>query len=87
MTVGKGGKICCFLVGKGGKDYKTHSALTYFMSTSFFKRALVFSNHNVSAEGDVIYLPMYMTMFLNKEEIIANIESDSLSQLKPPYEK
>ncbi len=72
---------------KSGKDYKIHSALTYFMSTAFFKNALVFSTHNMSTDGNVTYPPIYMTMFLNKEENIDKLSIDDLSRLKPPQSK
>ena len=57
---------------KSGKDYQTHSALNYFMSVKEFSKAFVLSNFNVSRKGDVIYYPIYMTMFIKNE--IAEID-------------
>lgn len=66
---------------KSGKDYRKHSALTYFMTTNYFDKAFVLSNYNVRTEGDIIYLPIYMTMFLEKEEDIGAISKIDLSLL------
>lgn len=67
---------------KSGKDYQKHSALTYFMSTKQFNKAYVFSNHNVSINNDIIYLPIYMAMFLqNNKKIDIKKEKFDLSFL------
>lgn len=61
---------------KSGKDYKIHSALDYFLSTTEYhvKNAIVFSNErDVFKENGVNYMPIYYVMFLkenNDEELI-----------------
>ncbi|MDD6241366.1 MAG: AAA family ATPase [Eubacteriales bacterium] len=67
---------------KSGKDYQNHSALSYFMSEKYFHNAIVLSDYNVKVEGDILYLPIYMTMFLEKEEKIAPLPKIDLSKLK-----
>lgn len=51
---------------KSGKDYKRHSALNNLLSNECFgiRRGYVLSNFNLKAEGNRIYLPIYMLMFL-----------------------
>ena len=51
---------------KSGKDYRVHSALNGFVSNDGYpvKRAVVLSNErNVTAEGKILYLPIYYVMF------------------------
>ena len=51
---------------KSGKDYRVHSALNGFVSNDGYpvKRAVVLSNErNVTAEGKILYLPIYDVMF------------------------
>ncbi len=52
------------------------------MNTPYFKPAIVFSDHNVSIEGNIVYLPIYMTVFLEKEERIGRAKHIDLSQLR-----
>lgn len=66
---------------KSGKDYKKHSALSYFMSTKQFRGAIVFSNYNVSIENEILYLPIYMAMFLNNHKQIEKVEPIDVSAL------
>ncbi len=51
---------------KSGKDYKQHASLD--MAHSLFadqiNRRIVMSGNNLEVEGDNIYLPLYMSMFL-----------------------
>ena len=68
---------------KSGKDYQTHSALSYFMSTNYFSKAFVLSNSNVSIKNNIIYLPIYMTMFIQeqlKESTVKKIDLSNLTQ-------
>lgn len=54
---------------KSGKDYKRHVALSRFMSTEDYgiKRGYVLSNNrNVEIAGNIVYLPVYYTMFLKQ---------------------
>ena len=62
---------------KSGKDYQKHSALSYFVSTNSFDKAIVLSNYNVGKKDNIIYLPIYMIMFLNNHfEIQQKVKID-----------
>ena len=44
------------------------------------KEAFVFSNYNVSVEENVVYYPIYMSMFLKDDAIrLPKVELDDLS--------
>lgn len=51
---------------KSGKDYKRHNALSNVMENEEYgiQKAIVFSNGNVEAVGNIIYYPIYMLMYL-----------------------
>ncbi|MBQ7651467.1 MAG: DUF4143 domain-containing protein, partial [Victivallales bacterium] len=51
---------------KSGKDYKRHSALRNVISYGNYsiKQAFVLCNDNISIDGIITYLPIYMTMFI-----------------------
>lgn len=55
---------------KSGKDYTYHRALSNIMNCEEYdlSEALVFNNDNVSVDGRISYLPIYMVMFLEKED-------------------
>ena len=57
---------------KSGKDYERHNALTNVMSSAEYAipTGLVLSNGNVKVDGKVVYMPMYMLMFLEKEPVL-----------------
>jgi len=70
---------------KSGKDYEYHNALTNVMDCSDYviPSALVFSNHNLKVQDNVIYMPVYMLMFLQKTNDIPvyyKIDFKGLSQ-------
>lgn len=52
---------------KSGKDYQRHVALNNLLTNAEYhiNRAIVLSNENVSVTGNVLYAPIYMTMFLH----------------------
>ena len=52
---------------KSGKDYQRHQALNNLLTNAEYhiRRAIVLSNENVSVTGNVLYVPIYMTMFLH----------------------
>lgn len=52
---------------KSGNSYKWHSSLDSALDSfsDDISRAMVFSKFNVERTNDVIYYPLYMTMFLN----------------------
>ena len=54
---------------KSGKDYRRHNALSNVLSTDEYQidNAIVFCADNVSIDGKITYLPVYMTMFLEKD--------------------
>ena len=56
---------------KSGKDYQRHNALNNVMGNADYEipRALVFCNDNVSANENIVYLPIYMVAYLKKEVI------------------
>ena len=56
---------------KSGKAYKKHRALDNFMGIPDYhlERAYVFSTSNVEKEGEVIYLPIYMSYLLKEQKI------------------
>ena len=69
---------------KSGKDYQRHNALSNVMGNADYAipRAIVFCNDNVSVNGNITYLPIYMVAFLKKEtigDIIYNIDLSSVT--------
>ena len=54
---------------KSGKDYKKHPAMNHalMMDAWKFEKNIVFSKVNVEREGEILYLPWYMVMFLKQE--------------------
>lgn len=59
---------------KSGKDYTLHSAMNNCLANPEYQmqEGIVFANCNVSQKDKVIYLPIYMIMFLQKntEQIV-----------------
>lgn len=57
---------------KSGKDYERHNALSNVMESEAYDipKALVLCNSNLKTEGKVVYMPIYMLMFLEKETSI-----------------
>ncbi|MBE6305297.1 MAG: ATP-binding protein [Bacteroidales bacterium] len=55
---------------KSGKDYARHRALNNVLDCPDYniKEAVVLCNDNISEVNKVIYAPIYMTMFLHKEQ-------------------
>lgn len=53
---------------KSGKDYETHRALANIMECKEYdlNEAVVFNNDNLRKEGKITYAPIYMTMFLKR---------------------
>ena len=69
FVIERGGDVLPIEI-KSGKDYQRHAALDNVLGNKDYAipTAFVFQNDNVSAEGRVVYLPIYMLMFLQKEE-------------------
>jgi hypothetical protein len=59
---------------KSGKDYQRHSALTNLLTNREYgiPEALVLNNENVQQKGNVLYAPIYMTMFVEKNRIVGD---------------
>ena len=55
---------------KSGKDYERHKALTNVVSSNTYQisNAYVLCNDNVKKVGKITYLPIYMLMFIKKEQ-------------------
>ena len=72
FVVEKGGSALPIEV-KSGKSYQRHNALSNIMSDPVYniREALVLSGANVSVAGRIKYLPIYMLLFLRKEEPMA----------------
>lgn len=69
---------------KSGKDYKRHSALSNVMKNVNYSmnEAFIFTNYNVEDEGNYVYYPIYMLMFLKAEDIkLPLADIPDLSQL------
>lgn len=60
---------------KSGKDYQRHSALSNVLANKEYhiNRAIVLSNNNLSVKGNIVYAPVYMTMFMHHQAQIAPI--------------
>ena len=69
FVIERGGDVLPIEI-KSGKDYQRHAALDNVLGNKNYAipTAFVFQNDNVSADGRVVYLPIYMLMFLQKEE-------------------
>lgn len=70
---------------KSGKDYAKHAALNHVLEHEAYQisKAYVFHNGNVSRKGKVMYAPIYMLMFIKKEQKLENpIYKLDLSVLK-----
>ena len=70
---------------KSGKDYTKHAALNHVLENETYQisKAYVFHNGNIRKEGKVIYYPVYMIMFVQKEKELQNpIYKLDLSVLK-----
>lgn len=53
---------------KSGKDYEVHRALSNLMDCEEYDlpEALILTNDNLSVKGRLIYAPIYMSMFLDR---------------------
>ena len=68
---------------KSGKNYKVHSALNNLLNSPEYQieKAYIFSNYNVSRENKKIYIPIYMTMFLENKKQESLVYSIDLTDL------
>lgn len=77
-----GGKVLPIEV-KSGKDYETHRALSNIMDCSEYDlpEAVVLNNGNLHVAGNIIYAPIYMVMFLEKDNTVPTYYKVDLSGL------
>ena len=56
---------------KSGKDYEIHRALSNIMDCGEYDlpQSIVFNNDNLQVVGKIVYAPIYMVMFLEKNNI------------------
>ena len=68
---------------KSGKDYERHKALTNVVNSTTYQisKAYVLCNDNVKKVGKITYLPIYMLMFIKKEQKLPTKYSIDLSGL------
>lgn len=68
---------------KSGKDYETHRALSNIMDCEEYDlpEAVVFCNANLSVSGRIVYAPVYMIMFFEKNESAPTFYKVDLSGL------
>lgn len=68
---------------KSGKDYTRHSALNSLIKDHNIKKAIILNNDNLKVNQEKIYLPIYMIMFIKKENKISEeIIIPDISSLK-----
>ena len=70
---------------KSGKDYSTHAALNRFLSNPDYHvdHAYVFSNsREIRREGKLLYCPIYMVMFLQRNADRENAVEFTLGELE-----
>lgn len=67
---------------KSGKDYDRHRALANVMTNELYqiRKAYVLCDDNLAVKDDVVYLPMYMLMFIQRRKSTAPLI------FKPPLE-
>lgn len=69
---------------KSGKDYQRHNALSNVMENKDYglEHAYIFCNDNVRESGRLLYLPIYMVMFLERQTPINIVYKVDLSGLQ-----
>lgn len=83
FLVESGGKVLPLEV-KSGKDYDQHRALSNIMDCSDYniERAIVFNNDNMHVAGKIVYAPIYMIMFLEKNNTAPSYYKIDIKGLK-----
>ncbi len=68
---------------KSGKDYKKHNALNKLISSSNYKikKSYVLCHSNIEKTDNIIYLPWYMTAFMERTKIDKPITIQNLENL------
>ncbi len=69
---------------KSGKNYQKHSALNNVLDSKEYNisKAYILSNENISIDDKKVYLPIYMIMFIKKDELKDMIYKVDLSNLE-----
>lgn len=77
-----GGKVLPIEV-KSGKDYETHHALSNIMDCEDYDlpEAVVFNNDNLHIDGKILYAPIYMVMFIEKNNVAPAFYKVDISEL------
>ena len=83
FVIESGGKVLPVEV-KSGKDYESHRALSNIMDCKEYNlaEAIVFNNDNMRVEGKIVYAPVYMTMFLERDHTAPTCYKVDLSGLQ-----
>ena len=70
FLVEQGGEVLPIEI-KSGKDYTKHAALNNVLQNPQYgiQNAFVFHNENLSTNGKITYYPIYMLMFVKKEQM------------------
>ncbi len=73
FIIERGGEVIPLEI-KSGKDYTKHMALNNVLQNEDYgiSKAYVFHNGNINCEGKIIYAPIYMIMFVKKEQELEN---------------
>lgn len=74
---------CVPIEVKSGKNYQKHSALSNVLKSEAYdiKNVIVFNNYNVSRDKNIIYYPIYMTMFIRNSRMDEYVYKLDLSDL------
>lgn len=69
---------------KSGKDYDIHRALSNIMDCNEYNlpEAIVFNNDNLQVDDKVVYAPIYMVMFLERNNAAPTYYKVDLSMLQ-----
>ena len=56
---------------KSGKDYIRHVSMTHLLTNENYgiAKGIILQNENISVKGKAVYLPIYMTMFIENQQI------------------
>lgn len=78
------GRQCLPVEIKSGRGYKRHAALNNVLAVSEWglAKACVFCRDNIAVEGRIRYLPWYMAMFLQQEQISSFVVDSDFSALQ-----
>ena len=68
---------------KSGKDYETHRALSNIMNCEEYDlpEAVIFNNDNLHVVGKIVYAPVYMVMFIEKNNVAPTFYKVDISGL------